>query len=46
VAGTLPAECFDRLPALCDRVRVLRGDADRIVVEDYGEESRRARSRQ
>jgi putative phosphoesterase len=45
VAGTFPAECFDRLAALGDRVRVLRGNADRIVLEEDGEESRWARDR-
>lgn len=45
VAGTFPAECFDRLAALGDRVRLLRGNADRIVLEDEGEESRWARDR-
>jgi putative phosphoesterase len=41
VAGTFPAECFDRLDALGDRVRVLRGNADRLVLEDVHEESSR-----
>jgi putative phosphoesterase len=45
VAGTFPAECFDRLSALRERVRLLRGNADRIVLEDDGEESRWARDR-
>jgi putative phosphoesterase len=45
VAGTFPAECFDRLSGLGGRVRVLRGNADRIVLEDDGEESRWARDR-
>jgi putative phosphoesterase len=45
VAGTFPAECFDRLIALGERVRILRGNADRIVLEDDGEESRWARDR-
>ena len=45
VAGTFPAECFDRLSALGDRVRVLGGNADRIVLEDDGEESRWCRAR-
>ena len=40
VAGTFPVECFDRLGALGERVRILRGNADRIVLEDDGEESR------
>jgi len=40
VAGTFPVECLDRLTALGDRVRILRGNADRIVLEDDGEESR------
>jgi len=37
VAGTFPAETFDRLAALGDRVRILRGNADRIVLEEEGE---------
>jgi predicted phosphodiesterase len=45
VAGTFPVECFDRLAALGDRVRILRGNADRIVLEDDGEESRWVRDR-
>jgi predicted phosphodiesterase len=45
VAGTFPAECFDRLCGLGDRVRLLRGNADRIVLEDDGDESRWARDR-
>lgn len=45
VAGTFPAECFDRLGALGDRVMVLRGNADRIVLEDDVEESRWVRER-
>jgi putative phosphoesterase len=45
VAGTFPAECMDRLEALAGRVRILRGNADRIVLEDDGEESRWARQR-
>jgi predicted phosphodiesterase len=40
VAGTFPAETFDRLVTLGDRVRILRGNADRIVLEDDVEESR------
>lgn len=45
VAGTFPVECHDRLAALGDRVRILRGNADRIVLEDAGEESRWVRDR-
>jgi putative phosphoesterase len=45
VAGTFPVECLDRLGALGDRVRILRGNADRIVLEDDGEESRWVRDR-
>jgi putative phosphoesterase len=45
VAGTFPVECFDRLDALGSRIRVLRGNADRIVLEDDGEESRWVRDR-
>ena len=40
VAGTFPVETFDALAALGDRVRILRGNADRIVLEDDFEESR------
>jgi predicted phosphodiesterase len=40
VAGTFPAESFDRLAALGDGVRILRGNADRIVLERNDEESR------
>jgi predicted phosphodiesterase len=40
VAGTFPAETFDRLVALGDRVRILRGNADRLVLEGDDEESR------
>jgi putative phosphoesterase len=45
VAGTFPADCLDRIEALADRVWVLRGNADRIVLEDDGEESRWVRER-
>ena len=45
VAGTFPAETFDRLAALGDRIRILRGNAERIVLEDDGEESRWVRDR-
>lgn len=45
VAGTFPAECLDRLDALAERVKILRGNADRIVLEDDEEESRWARER-
>jgi predicted phosphodiesterase len=40
VAGTFPAETFDRFVALGDRVRILRGNADRLVLEQGDEESR------
>lgn len=39
VAGTFPVETFDRLAALEDRVQILRGNADRIVLDRDGEES-------
>jgi len=39
-AGTFPAETFDRLVALGDGVRILRGNADRLVLEADDEESR------
>ncbi len=45
VAGTFPVETFDRLVALGDRVRIVRGNADRIVLEGDGEESRWVRDR-
>jgi predicted phosphodiesterase len=40
VAGTFPAETFDRLAALGDHVQILRGNADRLVLEENDEESR------
>jgi predicted phosphodiesterase len=40
VAGTFPAECFDLLAGLGDRVRVLSGNADRIVLEQELDEAR------
>jgi predicted phosphodiesterase len=40
VAGTFPVETLERLAALGERVRILRGNADRIVLEEDGEESR------
>ena len=45
VAGTFPAETLDRLAALGGGVRILRGNADRIVLEEDGEESRWVRDR-
>ena len=39
IAGTFPVETFDRLAALGDRVRILRGNADRIVLDEDGEDS-------
>lgn len=45
VAGTFPAETFDRLGGLGDRIRILRGNADRIVLEEDGEDSRWVRAR-
>jgi predicted phosphodiesterase len=45
VAGTFPAETFDRLAALGDRVRIVLGNADRIVLEEEIEESRWVRER-
>lgn len=45
VAGTFPAETFDRLVALGDRVRLVRGNADRIVLEADIEESQWVRDR-
>jgi len=37
VTGTFPAETFDRLTELGDRVRFLRGNADRLALEDADE---------
>jgi predicted phosphodiesterase len=34
VTGTFPAETLDRLTALGDRARFLRGNADRLALED------------
>ena len=45
VAGTFPVETFDRVASLGDRVRILRGNADRIVLEDGGDEGRWVRDR-
>jgi predicted phosphodiesterase len=45
VAGTFPVECLDRLDSLGRRVRILRGNADRIVLDDEGKESRWVRGR-
>ena len=45
VAGTFPTETFDRLAALGDRVRLLCGNADRLVLDGDGEESRWVRDR-
>jgi predicted phosphodiesterase len=40
VAGTFPAECFDLIADLGDSVRILSGNADRIVLEHKLEEAR------
>jgi predicted phosphodiesterase len=37
VTGTAPAETFDRLAKLGDRVRCLRGNADRLALEDLAD---------
>jgi predicted phosphodiesterase len=37
VTGAFPAETFDRLSVLGARVRILRGNADRLALEDPGE---------
>ena len=37
VTGTFPAETFDRVAGLGDRVRILRGNADRLALEDPAE---------
>jgi putative phosphoesterase len=34
IAGPFPAETFDRLAALGDRVRILRGNSDRLVLDE------------
>jgi predicted phosphodiesterase len=40
IAGTFPSECLDLLAGLGDRARILRGNADRIVLERELEEAR------
>jgi predicted phosphodiesterase len=45
VAGTFPAETLDLLLALGDRARVLRGNADRVVLADDAHEAAWARGR-
>jgi predicted phosphodiesterase len=40
IAGTFPVETFDRLLGMGDSVRILRGNADRLVLEGEDEESR------
>jgi predicted phosphodiesterase len=45
IAGTFPAETFDRLAALGDRVKILTGNAERMVLEDDGEDPRWVRDR-
>ncbi|MEX2211145.1 MAG: metallophosphoesterase family protein [Gaiellaceae bacterium] len=45
IAGTFPAETLNRLTALGDGVRILRGNADRIVLDEEGEESSWVRER-
>jgi predicted phosphodiesterase len=42
VAGPWPGETFDRLQALGDRARFIRGNADREVVEPSGREQQEA----
>jgi predicted phosphodiesterase len=44
VAGTFPVQTFDRLDALGGAL-ILRGNADRIVLDEEGEESRWVRQR-
>jgi predicted phosphodiesterase len=39
VAGTFPAETLDLVVGLGDRARILRGNADRIVLEEQGGEA-------
>jgi predicted phosphodiesterase len=45
VAGTFPAETLERLTALGKGVRILRGNADRLVLEGDDEECRWVRDR-
>jgi predicted phosphodiesterase len=45
VAGTFPAETLDLVAGLGARALVLRGNADRVVLEDDGEEARWVRER-
>ena len=45
VAGTFPAESYDRLAQLGTRVRILRGNADRIVLERSEKEAQWAYDR-
>jgi putative phosphoesterase len=45
IAGPFPAETFDRLAELGDRVRILRGNADRLVLDEGTEVSRWRRER-
>jgi predicted phosphodiesterase len=45
IAGPFPAETFDRLADLGPRVRVLRGNADRLVFDEGTEVSRWRRER-
>ncbi|MGH3052661.1 MAG: metallophosphoesterase family protein, partial [Gaiellaceae bacterium] len=40
VAGTFPVETFDRLLGMGDSVRILQGNADRLVLEGEDQESR------
>jgi predicted phosphodiesterase len=44
VAGTFPVETLDALAGLGDRVQILRGNAERIVLDDGGEESQWVRA--
>jgi predicted phosphodiesterase len=45
IAGTFPVETFDRLLGMGDSVRILRGNADRLVLEGGDEESRWVQNR-
>jgi putative phosphoesterase len=45
IAGPFPAETFDRLTALGERVRILRGNADRLVLDGDTSVSRWRRKR-
>jgi putative phosphoesterase len=45
IAGPFPAETFDRLAELGERARILRGNADRLVLDESTDVSRWRRER-